>query len=92
MAAAPFWLETYLGQQVIADLDNGYLLLGRLEHADQCSLIFSDADLHDHAEANCTKDVYALESRTLGIRANRKRVAIPAARILAISLLSEVIT
>ena len=47
------------------------------------------ADLHDHREANSTKEVYALESRQIGVRVNRQRVAIPRQQLVAISLLDD---
>lgn len=88
--AAPSWLEPFIGRDVIADLDGSYLVLGRLVAADDTAVSFSDVDLHDHAEANCTKEVYAIESRNLGVRVNRRRVVVPRARIIALSLLEDV--
>lgn len=86
----PPWLEPFVGRNVIADLDASYLVLGRLDAADDAALSFSEADLHDHAEANCTKEVYAIESRNLGVRVNRRRVVVPRTRVIALSLLEDV--
>jgi hypothetical protein len=90
MSAAPAWLEPFLGCNVVADLDGGYLVIGRLEQADGGGLAFAEADLHDHNEANCSKDVYAIECRQLGVRSNRHRVAVPLHRLIAISRLEDV--
>lgn len=88
--STPSWLAPFIGHSVIADLDGSYLVLGRLDAADDAALSFSEADLHDHAEANCTKEVYAIESQKLGVRVNRRRVVIPRARVIALSLLEDV--
>ncbi len=88
--AGEAWLQAFVGQLVVIDLDQSYLAIGRLVQAESSHLALADADLHDHQEANCTKEVYLLESRTLGVRANRTRVAIPRARMLAISRLEDV--
>ena len=83
------WLEPFVGQQVVVDLDADYLVLGTLAEVTATTLVFTDADLHDHREANSTKEVYALESRKIGIRVNRVRVTVPLHRLVAISRLEE---
>ena len=83
------WLEPYIGKVVVADLDELYLVIGTLTAVGTDHLDFADADLHDHREANSTKEVYALESRTIGVRVNRVKVAVPLRRLVAISLLEE---
>jgi hypothetical protein len=84
------WLEPYVGAVVICDLDEFFLVIGRLEAVGADHLTFTEADLHDHREANSTKDVYAIESRTIGVRVNRHRLCIPRARLVAISRLDEI--
>ncbi len=83
------WLSPYVGKQVIADLDEFFLVLGTLREIGPDHLVFVDADVHDHRESNSTKEVYALESRTIGLRVNRTAVAIPRRRLVAISLLEH---
>jgi hypothetical protein len=85
------WLGAFIGQLVVVDLDQSYLVIGRLVRAERTHLSLADADLHDHQEANCSKEVYLLESRTLGVRANRSRVDIPRHRMLAISRLEDIV-
>lgn len=87
---AESWLSSLIGQVVVCDLDESYLVIGTLRAADAQHVSLSEADLHDHHESNCTKDVYLLETRQLGVRANRRQVAIPRARVLAISRLEDI--
>ena len=84
------WLHVFVGQQVVADLDAGYLVIGTVAEVGADHLVFVDADLHDHSEANSTKEVYTLETRKIGIRANRLRVAVPLHRLVAVSRLEDV--
>lgn len=83
------WLAPFLGAVVVCDLAEPYLVIGRLVAAGLHHLEFADADLHDHREANSTKEVYALESRTIGVRANRVRVSVPRRQLVAISRLED---
>ncbi len=83
------WLEPYVGQVVVADLDEFFLVIGTLVSVGPDHLTFTDADLHDHREANSTKEVYVVESLKIGVRANRTQVAIPRHRLVAISLLEQ---
>lgn len=84
------WLAAFVGRVVVCDLAEPYLVIGRLAACGPDHLAFEDADLHDHRESNSTKEVYAIESLKLGVRANRRRVAVPRRQLVAISLLDDV--
>ncbi len=84
------WLRSLIGQVVVLDLDESYLVIGTLRTVDAHHVVLSEADLHDHRESNCTKDVYLLETRQLGVRFNRHQVSIPRARVLAICRLEDI--
>ncbi len=87
---ADAFLVGLIGQLLVVDLDESYLLIGTLSKVDDHHLAFTEADLHDHREANCTKDVYLLETRQLGVRFNRKHIAVPRSRVLAICRLEDI--
>jgi hypothetical protein len=87
--ATPTWLAPFIGQRVVVDLDAHYLVIGTLIAASADHLAFAEADVHDHHEANSTKEVYTMESATIGVRANRRSVAVPLARVMAISRLED---
>jgi hypothetical protein len=84
------WLQGFQGKIVVCDLDEYYMVLGRLDSFSSQHLQFTDADLHDHREANSSKEVYVIESRRLGVRINRSRLSVPRARLVAVSLLEDV--
>ena len=81
----------WLGHVVVADLAEFYLVIGTLVEVRDDWLVFVDADLHDHREANSTKEVYCLETRQLGVRVNRRQVAVPRRQIVALSRLADVV-
>lgn len=83
------WLEDYRDQVVVADLAECYVVIGRLVAFSPDHLAFAEADLHDHRDSNSTKEVYCLETARLGVRSNRRAVAIPRRQLVAISRLTE---
>lgn len=91
LTAAPpaDWLTPFVGQIVVADLDEFFLVIGTLIEIGERHLTFVEVDLHDHRESNSTKEVYIVESLKIGVRTNRTRVAIPRHRLVAISLLEH---
>ncbi len=84
------WLQGYVDKEVVAEIGDGFTVFGTLIDVDDHHLLFADADLHHQGEANSSRDVYALETRDLGIRRNRERLAVPQGRLIAIALLREV--
>jgi hypothetical protein len=86
------WLQEYLGAVVVCDLADAYLIIGTLSAVGPQHVSFTDADLHDHRESNSPKDVYLIESRKFGVRANRKQVAVPRQLVIAVSRLDDIVT
>jgi hypothetical protein len=84
-------LSEYIGAKVVVDTDAGYIYIGRLERTGRDFLELSDADVHDASQSHSTKELYAIETLRLGVRANRKRVLVKRSRIVSVSRLDEVI-
>lgn len=83
------WFDRFIGQIVCADLKDGFVIFGTLISHDQYSAEFKDADFHDPREGNSSKDVYALETRSIGVRVNRKQCYVDRNNIISICLLSD---
>jgi small nuclear ribonucleoprotein (snRNP)-like protein len=83
------WLETYIGKEVAVDLSDGFTVYGTLVSADAHHCVFADADLHIQQEANSTRDLYAKEVSEVGVRPNRRRLAVPLGRVVGICLLED---
>lgn len=84
------WLQFLVGREVIAEIGDGFTVFGTLELVGPGHLFFKDADLHQQFEANSTRDVYAIETQQIGIRPNRKTLAVPLDRLIAICPLADV--
>jgi hypothetical protein len=84
------FLDDYSGDLVVCELSDLYIAIGRLVDHSTLHLRLEEVDLHDHREANSTKDVYLIETKRYGIRANRARVDIPRGLLVAICRLDDV--
>lgn len=89
-APEPGPLAALAGRTVVIDLDGPWLAFGRLESCTPPWLVLADADLHDLGEGTSTRDVYALETRKLGVRVNRRSLLVPMPRVVAVSALDDV--
>ncbi len=73
----------------MADIEPDHTVIGKLIDFSSEHLLLSDADLHDCRKANSVKEVYISEASNFGININRREVAIPRSRIIAISKLDD---
>ena len=87
-------LKKYVNQDVVVDTDTSVIYIGHLKEVRPFVLIFGEVDVHDmgDGQTNTTKEVYILECRKIGIRANRRGVHVLVSRVLSISLLDDIIT
>ena len=84
------WMQGFIGGVVVCDLADSHLIIGTLVEAGPHHVAFTDADLHDHRESNSSKDVYLIETRKFGVRANRTRVTVPRQLVIAVSRLDDI--
>jgi len=83
-------VEQFIGQDVVIDVESQYVFLGRLDIVKPGWLRLIQADVHDLRDSKTTRELYVLDSRTDGIRINRRKVVIPTDQIVSISLLEDV--
>ncbi len=84
-------LQLLVGAQVVLDAASPYVYVGRLESVDEKFVTLSEADVHDLRDSATSRDLYLLESKTHGIRVNRRRVHVRLAEIVSISALDDVV-
>ena len=87
----PDTLKDFIGKEVVLDTKGPLVFIGRLASADDVAFVLEDADVHDAAELPKRKEVYVLEAKKHGVKANRRRVVVRAYEIVSISLLEDVI-
>ena len=61
-------LVELIGDTVVAEISSDFTLFGTLVTVTEHILVFHDVDLHCQAEANSSRDIYAIETRDIGIR------------------------
>jgi len=84
-------MEQFIGQDIVIDVEAQYVFLGRLKEVQPDWVVLKQADVHDLRDSKTTRELYVLDSRTDGIRVNRKRVIVPVDQIVSVSLLDDVI-
>jgi hypothetical protein len=84
-------IANLIGENVVVDLRNGFLCLGRLVESNAVYLALADADFHDLNDTKTSRENYVVDSKRTGIKANRKRVLIMVAEVVAITRFDDVI-
>jgi hypothetical protein len=84
-------LQELIGQVVVVDLSSFFVCLGTLKSFDEQFLELRHADLHDLRDTQTSRENYVAESRSSGIKRNRKRVLIVRREVVAVSRLDDVV-
>jgi len=66
-----------VGREVVIDVISEYVYLGTLTGHDARYFVLEQADVHDLRDTTTTRELYVVDSKRFGIRANRERVAGP---------------
>ncbi len=84
-------LEELIGERVVIDLSSPFVCLGTLARVDPNYVELKNADLHDLRDTDTTRELYVAESRSTGVKRNRKRVLVPRGEMVAIARLDDVV-
>ena len=84
-------LEELVGRVVVLDAVSPFVIVGTLASFNEHYFELHEADVHDLRDTLTTRELYALESRQLGVRVNRRRVFVRGKEIVSVSLLDDVI-
>ena len=84
-------LEKYLKQQIVLDTRSSWIYAGVLEDVTQHCAVLSGVDVHDNKDTATTKELYVLQSKTTGIKANRQLVYVNLDYVVSFSRLEDVI-
>lgn len=83
-------LQELVSHDVVIDMRNTFVCLGKLVRLDDQFLELLDADVHDLRDGETSRENYVAESKMTGIKRNRKRVLIDRSDIVAIARLADV--
>ena len=84
-------LQQFLKKKILLDTRSSWIFIGILEAVTNHCAVLSDVDVHDSRDSHTTKEVYALESKVTGIKANRKKVYVNLEFVVSFSALDDVI-
>jgi len=85
-------LQFMVGRLVVAEIGDDFTVFAELEAVSSGHLFFRNADLHLQSEANSSRDVYAIETKEIGIRPNRATLLVPMSRLISICPLEDVVS
>ncbi|TWU06708.1 hypothetical protein CA54_51070 [Symmachiella macrocystis] len=80
-----------MGREIVIDVSSSYVYAGTLVEQDHRYLVLESADVHDLRDTATTRELYVLDTRRHGIRANRQRVLVRRAEIVSLSALEDVL-
>jgi hypothetical protein len=84
-------LAPLIGEVVILDVKGSYLYLGTLRSVSDNVYVLEDADVHFCGDSQTTTELYALETKKNGVRANRRRVYVVRSEVLSLARLDDVV-
>ncbi|MCM8764228.1 MAG: hypothetical protein NC907_02430 [Candidatus Omnitrophica bacterium] len=80
-----------ISKPVVLDTASSWVYTGILELEDNDYYYLAEADAFDISEVNMTKHEYLVKVKKDGIIANRKRTIVSKAKVIAITLLEDII-
>jgi len=83
-------LKKHLKQAIIVDTRSSWIYIGRLEEVGEGFIVLSDVDVHDSVESPRPKEVYVMESKISGVKANRQCVYVNLDYLVSFSPLDDV--
>ena len=84
-------IDQLIGREIVIDVVSPFVYLGKLIAYDSKYVVLEQADVHDLRDTTTTRELYVIDSKRLGIRANRERVLVRVGEIVSVSALDDVI-
>lgn len=83
-------LEQFLKKKIVLDTRSSWVYIGVLEEVTGHTVVLSEVDAHNNNETLTTQEVYVMESKITGVKANRDRTFINLDYVVGFSLLDEI--
>lgn len=84
-------LAPLMGEQVIIDVKGSYIYLGTLARVGREIIVLQDADVHFCGDSQTTTELYAMEAKKNGLRANRQTVYVMRHEVLSLARIEDII-
>jgi len=83
-------LEKYLKQKIVLDTRSALVYIGVLEGVTRNCVVLSLVDVHDSTDSRTSKELYVLESKTTGVKANRNLAYVNLDYVVSFSPLEQI--
>jgi hypothetical protein len=80
-----------IGETVVLDIDGPVLYIGRLTSINDEWINLEEVDVHHVDDSTTSREKYIIDTKTLGIRANRKKASVRLERVVGVSRLQDVL-
>jgi small nuclear ribonucleoprotein (snRNP)-like protein len=84
-------LQQFLKKKILLDTRSSWIYIGVLEEVTNHCAVLSEVDVHDGKDSHTSKEVYVLESKVTGIKANRDKVYVNLEYVVSFSALDDII-
>ncbi len=84
-------LAPLIGKPIVVDTCSNWIYLGTLDHVTETCVVLKDADAHDISDTKVSKEFYIFDSKTTGIKANRRQVTVNLIYVVGFSSLEDII-
>lgn len=84
-------IERLFEKEVVLDTRGPLVYIGRLVAVDDFWFTLAQVDVHDMHDGHTPKEMYILDARRTGVKANRRRVLVRRDEVVSLSLLEDVL-
>lgn len=81
----------YRNKKVVIDTSTNWVYVGILKDEDESFYVLEDADAFDTGETSLSKHEYLMMVKKDGVAPNRKTVSVLKSKVVAITLLSDIL-
>jgi len=83
--------KSYKNERVVIDTSTSWVYIGTLKEEDNIYYILDNADAFDIGETSLSKHEYLMMVKKDGIAPNRRKVKVLKSKVVAITLLSDIL-
>ncbi len=83
-------LTHLIGKKLVLDTASNWVYIGVLETVTDHCAVLAEADVHDSSDTHTSKELYIFDSKTTGVKANRKLTHINLDYVVSFSLFEDI--
>jgi len=83
-------LTSLIGKKIVLDTASDWVYIGTLEAVTDDCAVLAEADVHNTGDSHTSKEIYIFDSKTTGIKANRKSTHVNLDYVVSFCLLDDI--